>query len=156
MMRGDEKEEKKERAAPLSLSPCHRVWTYKNLAGLSTLELLLVTHAAAGHTHHRPTPLKCVVVGVGLTPSACFAPLPRPTLAPNPPKTQAYGELAFNYIPRSYLIPQQYWLWRSYLLATASPPDRKWVLKANIHRRVCVICVCLCVLREKKGVGWQV
>lgn len=51
-----------------------------------------------------------------------------------PAAAQAYGELAFNFIPRSYIIPEQYWLWRSYLLASASPPDRKWVLKANIHR----------------------
>jgi hypothetical protein len=53
---------------------------------------------------------------------------------------QAYGELAFGFIPRSYLLPQQYWLWRSHLLAAGSPADRLWVLKANIHR-----CVGLCV-----------
>ncbi|WIA41949.1 hypothetical protein OEZ86_009255 [Tetradesmus obliquus] len=47
---------------------------------------------------------------------------------------QAYGEAAFGYIPRSYLLPQQYWLWRSHLLASGSPDDAKWVLKANIHR----------------------
>jgi hypothetical protein len=47
---------------------------------------------------------------------------------------QAYGELAFNHIPRSYLIPEQYWLWRNHLLESGSPEDRKWVLKANIHR----------------------
>eukprot|EP00879_Flechtneria_rotunda_P016502 GHRR01017270.1.p1 GENE.GHRR01017270.1~~GHRR01017270.1.p1 ORF type:complete len:910 (+),score=306.65 GHRR01017270.1:263-2992(+) len=47
---------------------------------------------------------------------------------------QAYGEAAFHYIPRTYLVPEQYWLWRSYLLATNSPPDSKWVLKANVHR----------------------
>jgi hypothetical protein len=47
---------------------------------------------------------------------------------------QAYGEAAFSYIPRSYLLPQQYWLWRGHLLASKSPADAKWVIKANIHR----------------------
>lgn len=47
---------------------------------------------------------------------------------------QAYGESAFTYIPPTYLIPEQYWLWRNALLDTGSPPDSKWVLKANVHR----------------------
>ncbi|KAF6250579.1 hypothetical protein COO60DRAFT_1646502 [Scenedesmus sp. NREL 46B-D3] len=50
------------------------------------------------------------------------------------PGQLAYGEAAFGFIPRSYLLPQQYWLWRSHLLASGSPADAKWVLKANIHR----------------------
>eukprot|EP00775_Hariotina_reticulata_P003824 gene3824-4082_t len=47
---------------------------------------------------------------------------------------QAYGEAAFNYIPRSYLLPEQYWLWRNNIKASSFPPDTKWVLKANMHR----------------------
>jgi hypothetical protein len=54
---------------------------------------------------------------------------------------QAYGELAFDHIPRSYLLPGQYWVWRSHLLASDSPADKKWVLKANIHRCVVLWCV---------------
>jgi len=31
--------------------------------------------------------------------------------------TQFYGEGAFNIIPRSYLLPTQYWPWRMWLAA---------------------------------------
>jgi hypothetical protein len=55
--------------------------------------------------------------------------------------TQAYGEAAFDHMPRSYLIPQQYWVWRSHLAATGSPPHTRWVLKANVHR--CVLAAAL-------------
>ena len=37
---------------------------------------------------------------------------------------RAFGELAFGYIPRSYALPEQYWIWRSHLL----------VLKAHLRR----------------------
>jgi hypothetical protein len=29
---------------------------------------------------------------------------------------QAYGELAFGHIPRSYILPEQYWVWRGHML----------------------------------------
>ncbi|KAG2498580.1 hypothetical protein HYH03_003331 [Edaphochlamys debaryana] len=47
---------------------------------------------------------------------------------------EAYGEAAFDFIPRSYQLPSQYWVWRSWTLTTHSPSDLPWVLKANEHR----------------------
>jgi hypothetical protein len=57
----------------------------------------------------------------------------------------AYGERAFGHIPRSYALPEQYWMWRRHLAAldAAAPGSNsgssdggglKWVLKANVHR----------------------
>ncbi|EFJ46264.1 hypothetical protein VOLCADRAFT_93371 [Volvox carteri f. nagariensis] len=47
---------------------------------------------------------------------------------------EAYGEAAFDFIPRSYMLPSQYWIWRSWTQLSASPSDLPWVLKANDHR----------------------
>ncbi|KAG2432255.1 hypothetical protein HXX76_009173 [Chlamydomonas incerta] len=47
---------------------------------------------------------------------------------------EAYGEAAFAYIPRSYMLPGQYWTWRAWTQTAASPADLPWVLKANEHR----------------------
>ncbi|KXZ45431.1 hypothetical protein GPECTOR_55g337 [Gonium pectorale] len=47
---------------------------------------------------------------------------------------EAYGEAAFEFIPRSYMLPSQYWVWRSWTQAARSPPELPWVLKANEHR----------------------
>ncbi|GLC35121.1 Tubulin polyglutamylase ttll5 [Pleodorina starrii] len=47
---------------------------------------------------------------------------------------EAYGEAAFEYIPRSYMLPSQYWVWRSWTQRSGSPPGLPWVLKANDHR----------------------
>ncbi|GIL96200.1 hypothetical protein Vretimale_2070 [Volvox reticuliferus] len=47
---------------------------------------------------------------------------------------EAYGEAAFDYIPRSYMLPSQYWVWRSWTQRSSSPPEVPWVLKANDHR----------------------
>ncbi|KAG2446963.1 hypothetical protein HYH02_008117 [Chlamydomonas schloesseri] len=47
---------------------------------------------------------------------------------------EAYGEAAFAYIPRSYMLPGQYWTWRSWTQHAGSPRDLPWVLKANEHR----------------------
>ncbi|GBF95305.1 hypothetical protein Rsub_08336 [Raphidocelis subcapitata] len=47
---------------------------------------------------------------------------------------RAYGELAFGHIPRSYALPEQYWLWRNHIEQARSPATAKWVLKANVHR----------------------
>jgi hypothetical protein len=47
---------------------------------------------------------------------------------------EAYGEAAFEYFPRSYVLPSQYWVWRSWTQRTGSPNDLPWVLKRNDHR----------------------
>ncbi len=47
---------------------------------------------------------------------------------------EAYGEGAFAYVPRSYLLPGQYWVWRSWAAQSGLPPELPWVLKANEHR----------------------
>ncbi|KAI8476030.1 MAG: hypothetical protein J3K34DRAFT_516940 [Monoraphidium minutum] len=47
---------------------------------------------------------------------------------------EAYGEGAFGFIPRSYLLPEQYWVWRSHMAQAGPAPGAKWVLKANLHR----------------------
>eukprot|EP00198_Chlamydomonas_reinhardtii_P010170 XP_001699507.1 predicted protein [Chlamydomonas reinhardtii] len=47
---------------------------------------------------------------------------------------EAYGEAAFAYIPRSYMLPGQYWTWRAWTQHALSPADLPWVLKANEHR----------------------
>ncbi|GFR45039.1 hypothetical protein Agub_g6409 [Astrephomene gubernaculifera] len=47
---------------------------------------------------------------------------------------EAYGEAAFDFIPRSYMLPTQYWIWRAWTQHSSSPADLPWVLKANEHR----------------------
>ncbi|KAK9818821.1 hypothetical protein WJX74_005844 [Apatococcus lobatus] len=47
----------------------------------------------------------------------------------------AYGEGAFSIIPRTYLLPEEYWRWRLVLQAQ-TPKEQQpfWVLKASTHR----------------------
>lgn len=60
---------------------------------------------------------------------------------------EAYGEAAFLIMPRSYRVPEQYWTWRSFLMASNSPEDTKWVLKADKHQGKGVR-----VLRQKQAI----
>ena len=54
---------------------------------------------------------------------------------------RAFGELAFGYIPRSYALPEQYWIWRSHLLrvrdgAALPTPEKGGVLiPSEVGRR---------------------
>ncbi|KAK9865549.1 hypothetical protein WJX84_007461 [Apatococcus fuscideae] len=47
----------------------------------------------------------------------------------------AYGEGAFAVIPRTYLLPEEYWRWRLAIQSQASQAKQPfWVLKASTHR----------------------
>jgi hypothetical protein len=46
----------------------------------------------------------------------------------------AYGEHAFDFTPRGYLLPQQYRLWRSAIARHGWGEDKLWVLKRNMHQ----------------------
>lgn len=48
--------------------------------------------------------------------------------------SQHYGEGAFNFIPRSWLLPDQYWHWRLWAESQGKGPNHMWVLKQDVHR----------------------
>jgi hypothetical protein len=56
---------------------------------------------------------RCGVVYIADTPMVFEHSNPHHPCAPL--SFQAYGELAFGHIPRSYVLPEQYWLWRNHI-----------------------------------------
>jgi hypothetical protein len=47
---------------------------------------------------------------------------------------EVYGEHAFEFSPRGYLLPQQYSLWRSAIAKHGWDDSKLWVLKRNMHQ----------------------